>query len=255
MDPFYDVYEDGINQLNILKITSTNSLDYANYKNEIAEIIHDLYDAIKSIKDSKIRSNSGISNDFFQNINFEELKSRESKLKDLVNDFNNLLKVNNESNPLDDNPIQLELLSDNSNLIPPKSNKEYRDNPFSDSNAIAIDDSEQQKHDSRSDVEREVNEQYTQQLLQQQDDLINNDLLNSINTLHNQANTIGVELDHQSSLLNDVERGITNLNDKIINNGMKRINKFLATNERGGNCCIAILITVLVVILVLLIIL
>ncbi|GMM31613.1 hypothetical protein DAMA08_043580 [Martiniozyma asiatica (nom. inval.)] len=97
-------------------------------------------------------------------------------------------------------------------------------------------------------------DEYTQQLLQEQDTLISTQLTKSINTLHQQALSISQELEDQSGLLQEVDYGMDRLNFKIVNQGMEKMNKFLATNEWGGNCCIGLLIVVLVILLVALII-
>lgn len=107
--------------------------------------------------------------------------------------------------------------------------------------------------ESPEDVQSATND-YHQQLLQEQDLLISTQLTQSINNLHQQAMNINEELEDQRSLLDQVEDSMDRLNLKIIGTGMKRMNKFLETNEWGGNCCILLLIIALVVLLVLLII-
>lgn len=107
--------------------------------------------------------------------------------------------------------------------------------------------------DSPEDIQSATND-YHQQLLQEQDLLISTQLTQSINNLHQQAMNINEELEDQGSLLDQVEDSMDRLNLKIIGTGMKRMNKFLETNEWGGNCCILLLIIVLAMLLVLLII-
>ncbi|ESX02836.1 hypothetical protein KL918_002391 [Ogataea parapolymorpha] len=210
MDPFYDVYNDGLVQLERLRSTSPNSLDFNNIKTELIETIGDLTNALEVIQQSKNRAKTGNGNDTFAHIDAAELHSREAKLQDLKSQFSDVLKSVN---------------------LP----GHYSDNPFEDPPPI--------------------DQQYTQQLLQEQDDIISKDLTKSIQNLHQQALTIGNELDYHQELLEDVEQDIDRLNFKMVNHGIKRINRFLETNERGGNCCIAVLVAVLVIILVLLIVL
>ncbi|KAH3659666.1 hypothetical protein OGATHE_005711 [Ogataea polymorpha] len=192
MDPFYDVYNDGIVQLERLRSTSPNSLDFNNIKTELIETIGDLTNALEVIQRSKNRAKTGNGNDTFAHIDAAELHSREAKLQDLKSQLSDVLKSVN---------------------LP----GHYSDNPFEDP--------------------PQIDQQYTQQLLQEQDDIISKDLTKSIQNLHQQALTIGNELDYHQELLEDVEQDIDRLNFKMVNHGIKRINRFLETNERGGNCC------------------
>ncbi|KAH3669269.1 hypothetical protein OGAPHI_001390 [Ogataea philodendri] len=201
MDPFEDVYKEGISELGRLRSTSPNSIDFNNIKIDLIEIINDLDNALEVIQQSKNRARAGNGNDTFSHIDDSEVQARKSKLDTLKVDFNKVLQQVN---------------------LP----GHYSDNPFQDPPAI--------------------DQQYTQQLLQEQDDIISHDLTRSIQTLHQQALTIGTELDHHQELLDDVEHNIDRLNFKLVNNGIKKINRFLETNQRGGNCCIAVLIAVLV---------
>ncbi|GMG41799.1 unnamed protein product [Ambrosiozyma monospora] len=264
MDPFYDVYEDGLEQLSLLKATSPTSLDFNNTKTEVVEIINDLSNALDVIKQSKSRALLGNGNDTFPDIDSFEINERERKLANLKNDFNTILKTSN---------------------LPPGY---YSDNPFDDSNAINanLGGSGFNNNGSSSSIHAssgaragtgtgtgigtattgqgqpvgghardEFYQQYQQQLIQQQDDLISNELSTSIQNLHNQALTIGNELDDQRDLLNEVDDHMDRLNFKVVNTGIKKLNKFMAENRRGGDCCIVVLVVILIVILVLLVIL
>ncbi|GME86134.1 unnamed protein product [Ambrosiozyma monospora] len=256
MDPFYDVYEDGLEQLSLLKATSPTSLDFNNTKTEVVEIINDLSNALDVIKQSKSRALLGNGNDTFPDIDSFEINERERKLNNLKNDFNTILKTSN---------------------LPPGY---YSDNPFDDSNAVHNGSSSSVHASSGTGVgttttgpgqplsqgqgqgqpvgghaRDEFYQQYQQQLIQQQDDLISNELTSSIQNLHNQALTIGNELDDQRDLLNEVDDHMDRLNFKVVNTGMKKLNKFMAENKKGGDCCIIVLVVILIVILVLLVIL
>ncbi|QPG76414.1 hypothetical protein FOA43_003803 [Brettanomyces nanus] len=228
MDPFNDVYQDGVEQLAKLKTTSPNSLDFNNIKNELIEIIGDLENAIQSVKQSKQRAALGNGNDSFPEIDLFELSEREKKLEDMKSQFNGVMSS-----------VDLK--------------GHYSDNPFS-GEAVEVDP----KHVGLPPPQNESDDnyrEYHQQLLQEQDDLISTGLATSIENLHSQAVNIGDELTYHEELLDGVEEDLDRLNFKIVNNGIKRVNKFLATNKRGGDCCIAVLIVVLIIILVLLIIL
>lgn len=231
-DPFDDVYTDGLEQLARFKTTSPNSLDFNNIKTELIEIITDLENAVQSVQQSKKRAAAGNGNDSFPDIDTFQLNERQKKIEELKDEFNGVMTSS-------------------------KLSGHYSDNPFDDANAI----------DAKNDKNVETNEgnqelppdsgltEYHQQLLQQQDDLISNGLATSIENLHSQAVNIGDELQYHEEMLNDVEDDMDRLNFKIVKNGIKRVNKFLATDKRGGNCCIGVLIVVLVIILVLLIVL
>ncbi|VUG19765.1 DEBR0S5_11430g1_1 [Brettanomyces bruxellensis] len=231
MDPFNDVYKDGLEQMAKLKTTSPNQLDFNNIKTELIEIIGDLENAIESVKQSKSRANAGNGNDSFPDIDSFELTEREKKLAELKQQFNKVMS-------------STELKG------------HYSDNPFADP-----DDKTNNKGDKAQvtggDSQLPSGTDYTeyhQQLLQEQDDLITNGLATSIENLHNQAVNIGDELDYHQELLDDVEDDLDRLNFKIVRTGIRRMNKFLGTNQRGSNCCIAILIVVLIFVLILLII-
>ncbi|ODV83062.1 hypothetical protein CANARDRAFT_203882 [[Candida] arabinofermentans NRRL YB-2248] len=238
MDPFNDVYQDATTQLQLLKTTSPQSLEFQNIKNELMEIINDLTNALQVIKQSKLRSSSGNGNDSYYNIDSFELNEREKKLSDLKLEMNEIIKNSNIS------------LGTGTGTGTNTSKLHYNDNPFADDNGGGGDSG----NNTLENPEIAFNNNYNQQLIQQQDDIISNELTQSIQNLHQQALTIGDELDYQHDLLTDVHNDIDRLDYKIVNNGIKKINKFLETNERGGNCCIAILIGVLIVVLVLLVI-
>lgn len=231
MDLFNSVYEDGLGQLAKLKTTSSNSLDFNNIKTELIEIISDLDSALESVKQAKRRAASGNGNDSFPDVDSFELNESEHKLSELKSNFNKVMEASNLQG-------------------------HYSDNPFSDEAAAAFDNEGRPVPPDSSEPpdQGEINE-YHQQLLQEQDDLISNGLARTINNLHDQALNIGEELEYHGELIDKVEEGLDRLNFKLVNNGIKRMNKFLATNERGGNCCIAILIVVLIFVLVLLILL
>ncbi len=231
MDPFNDVYKDGLEQMAKLKTTSPNQLDFNNIKTELIEIISDLENAVESVKQSKSRASAGNGNDSFPEIDSFELTEREKKLAQLKEEFNQVM-----------NSSELK--------------GHYSDNPFADPSG------EEQNTENAAQAKGTDSQlpsgtdytEYHQQLLQEQDDLITNGLATSIENLHNQAVGIGDELDYHQELLDGVEEDLDRLNFKIVRTGIRRMNKFLETNQRGSNCCIAILIVVLIFVLVLLII-
>jgi t-SNARE syntaxin family protein len=244
MDPFNTLYSATTPLIDQLESTSTQSLEFLTLQNEILSCIQDLEQSIKTVEENNKNNNNLIDDNPFADINSEELLNRKEKVKILHEKLNNILinknisnlKGNYGINPFDSNS------SSNSN-IPIEKLSISQTNPLNKADLIKTDD----------ELDNSTRE-FHQQLLQQQDDIISNELTDSINTLHSQAIHINSELEFQQDLLNNVEDGMDRLNLKIVNNGMKRINKFLETNEMGGNCCIAILIVVLVIILVLLII-
>ncbi|GMM47032.1 hypothetical protein DAPK24_036070 [Pichia kluyveri] len=223
MDPFDTLYASTTPLIEQLNQTSPQSLDFLTLQNEIVSCIKDLQESIKMIENPE----NLLINPF--SISSDELNSRKEKIKSLNNQLNNILNNKNISNLKGGygiNPFKDDIQSDVDNEL--QSNSQLDD-------PIAL-------------------KEYHQQLLQQQDDLISNELTNTINNLHKQAITINDELNYQQDIINDVDDRMERLNIKILNNGMKKINKFMETNEMGGNCCIAILITVLIIILVLLLI-
>lgn len=233
MDPFDILYNSTTPLIVQLESTSPQSLDFLTLQNEIVQSIDDLNESVSVVENNLL--NNDTSNPF-SDISIEEISHRKEKVNQLNNQLNDILIKKNVSN-----------LKGN-----------YGNNPFLDSNNISISTNtfnpNKQTNDNNQNGLDSSTREYHQQLLQQQDDIISNELTTSINNLHQQALSIGDELDFQSDLLNQVDDNMERLNFKIVNNGMKKINKFLETNEMGGNCCIAILVVVLVVILVLLII-
>lgn len=229
MDPFNALYTSTTPLLEQLEQTSPQSLDFLTIQNEIVSCINDLEESIKVVE----TNNANILDNPFGEISTEEIEERKKKVQTLHDNLNKILLDKNVSNLKGG----------------------YGINPFADSNKVTISQTTSTTPQPQNNTELDpATREYHQQLLQQQDDLISNELTNSINNLHSQAVSIGDELDYQQDLLDQVENNMERLNFKIVNTGMKKINKFLATNEMGGNCCIAILIVVLIIILVLLII-
>lgn len=234
MDPFNTLYQATTPLIDQLRNTSPQSLDFLTLQNEIVSCIHDLEGSIKAVESKELN----ILDNPFNEISDEEVDKRKKKIESLNKQLDKILVDKNVStlkggygvNPFANN-IMVTTTTPMTDL-----NKETNNNM-----------------NNNPDFDPATRE-YHQQLLQEQDDLISNELTNSINNLHQQAISIGDELDYQHDLLDQVENNMERLNFKIVNTGMRRINKFLATNEMGGNCCIAILIVVLIIILVLLII-
>lgn len=230
MDPFNTLFASTTPLIDQLSQTSPQSLDFLTIQNEIISCINDLEDSIKVVESN----NTNILDNPFGEISNDEIIDRKNKIKSLNEQLNKIL--------IDKNVSTLK--------------GGYGHNPFADQLTITTTTpmTDLNKDDNNNNNLDSTTREYHQQLLQEQDNLISNELTNSINNLHQQAVSIGDELDYQQDLLDQVENNMERLNFKIVNTGMKRINKFLATNEMGGNCCIAILIVVLIIILVLLII-
>lgn len=104
-----------------------------------------------------------------------------------------------------------------------------------------------------SDANQPVQSFQQQQMLQEQDvqlDLIHETMRN----LNQQAQLMGSELEEQGFMLDDLDRDMDNVDNKL-QRGMKRINKFIEKNkERASDWCIGILMVVLVVLLVIIVI-
>lgn len=229
MDPFNTLYESTTPLIDQLEKTSSQSLDFLTLQNEIISCIQDLNQSIQTVENER----SLLNDNPFSDISNDELKLRKEKVNALNHRMRSILDSKNISNLKGG----------------------YSINPFDDQNQITKSSLPPSQYESDSPPELDsATREYHQQLLQEQDDLISNELTNSINNLHRQAVNINSELEIQDSLLSQVGNDIENLNFKILNNGVKRINNFLETSEMGGNCCIAILIVVLIIILVLLII-
>lgn len=231
MDPFNSLYSSTTPLIDQLSSTSPQSLDFLTLQNEIVSCIHDLEESVKVVESN----NANILDNPFGEISQDEIAERKKKIQSLHESLNKILQEKNVSTL----------------------KGAYGANPFADNITVTTTTTTTDLHKNERKNTPELDSatrEYHQQLLQQQDDLISNELSNSINNLHQQAVTIGDELDYQQDLLDQVENNMERLNFKIVNTGMRRINKFLATNEMGGNCCIAILIVVLIIILVLLII-
>lgn len=229
MDPFNSLYASTTPLIEQLSSTSPQSLDFLTLQNEIVSCIHDLEESVKVVESN----NANILDNPFGEISQDEIAQRKMQIQSLHESLNKILVEKNVSTL----------------------KGAYGANPFADNMKIHTTTTVSHSNEDQDPPELDsATREYHQQLLQQQDDLISNELSNSINNLHQQAVTIGDELDYQHDLLDQVENNMERLNFKIVNTGMKRINKFLATNEMGGNCCIAILIVVLIIILVLLII-
>lgn len=233
MDPFNQLYQSTTPLIEQLEDTSPQSLEFHTLQNEIFSCINDLEESIRVVESN---SDSLIDNPF-ADISKDEIKSRKLKVNDLKK---TLQKILNDKNVKD-------------------LKGGYGINPFESidhiTSSLSIHQTPQEPHSDNNKPNLDTaTREYHQQLLQRQDDLISNELTRSINNLHQQAQTIGTELEYQQDLLDEVDDHMERLNFKIVNTGMKKINNFLATNEMGGNCCIAILIVVLILILVLLII-
>lgn len=232
-DPFNSLYASTTPLVDQLSTTSPQSLDFSILQNEIKSNRHYLEESIKKVESE----NANLMDNPFADISGEELSSRKQKLVDLDKRIN-------------------EILTDK-HITDLKGG--YGQNPFSDTAdteaiPVRVSVTQSENYTPPNPGMDNATREYHQQLLQQQDDLISNELTNSINNLHAQAVSIGDELDYQQDLLDHVENNMERLNFKIVNTGMKRINHFLATNEMGGNFCIAVLIVILILILVLLII-
>lgn len=110
----------------------------------------------------------------------------------------------------------------------------YEENPFADAN--------QPGHSWQQ-----------QQMLEEQDvqlDLIHQTMRN----LNQQAQLMGSELEEQGFMLDDLDRDMDNVDNKL-QRGVKRINKFIEKNkERASDWCIGILMVALVVLLVVIVI-
>ncbi|GAV29351.1 hypothetical protein PMKS-002833 [Pichia membranifaciens] len=229
MDPFNSLYASTTPLIEQLSSTSPQSLDFLTLQNEIVSCIHDLEESVKVVESN----NANILDNPFGEISQDEIAQRKMQIQSLHESLNKILVEKNVSTL----------------------KGAYGANPFADNMKTHTTTTVSNSNEDQDPPELDsATREYHQQLLQQQDDLISNELSNSINNLHQQAVTIGDELDYQHDLLDQVENNMERLNFKIVNTGMKRINKFLATNEMGGNCCIAVLIVVLIIILVLLII-
>ena len=228
MDPFNSLYASTTPLIDQLSSTSPQSLDFLTLQNEIVSCIHDLEESVKVVESN----NGNILDNPFGEISQDEIAERKMQIQGLHESLNKILAEKNVSTLKGG----------------------YGANPFADNMKIHTTTDSYRSEDQDPPQLDSATREYHQQLLQQQDDLISNELSRSINNLHQQAVTIGDELDYQQDLLDQVENNMERLNFKIVNTGMKRINKFLATNEMGGNCCIAVLIVVLIIILVLLII-
>lgn len=215
-DPFNTLYDATLPLITQLNDTSPQSLDFMTLQNEIVQCIQDLESSISVIESNRLNS------DPFVNISADEILERKEKIKLLQDQLNNIL-----------NSKKINQLSGG-----------YSENPFST------------KDNDENNEELDIStREYQQQQLREQDLLISTDLTNSIQTLHNQATAISHEIRYQDTLLTDVDNEMDRLNFKIVDTGVKRIEKFLADNETTTDCCVWVLLVVLIVILVLVMIL
>jgi t-SNARE syntaxin family protein len=237
MDPFNALYQSTTPLIDQLEDTSPQSLDFLTLQNEIVSCIHDLEESIRVVESNP----TNLLDNPFADISTAEINTRKQKVTGLNNRLRNILSEKNVKDLKGGYGINPFEEDDHKTITGPLSIHQTPQEPHS----VNPNDG------PNLDV---ATREYHQQLLQRQDNLISNELSQSINNLHQQARTIGDELDYQQDLLDEVDDHMERLNFRIVNTGMKKINNFLAANEMGGNCCIAVLIVVLIVILVLLII-
>lgn len=117
-------------------------------------------------------------------------------------------------------------------------------NPFTSPEDESVEESAQTAED------REQEELYQQQLMEEQDIQLDS-VFHTVGNLRSQANTMGQELGEQAEMLEEFENAVDRSAGKL-KRGMKRIEIFLKKNEDSkSNCCIGILIAVLIILLVL----
>lgn len=115
-------------------------------------------------------------------------------------------------------------------------------NPFS-----SVEDAEEV---GISEEDREQEEMYQQQILNEQDTQLDS-VFHTVGNLRQQANTMGQELEEHAEMLEEFEIAVDKSASRL-SRGMKQVEIFLKKNEdTRSNCCIGVLIAVLIILLVL----
>ncbi|CCG82501.1 SNARE domain protein [Taphrina deformans PYCC 5710] len=101
-----------------------------------------------------------------------------------------------------------------------------------------------------SEEDREQEEMYQQQILNEQDTQLDS-VFYTVGNLRQQANTMGQELEEHAEMLEEFEVAVDKSASRL-SRGMKQVEIFLKKNEdTRSNCCIGVLIAVLIIFLVL----
>lgn len=122
--------------------------------------------------------------------------------------------------------------------------------PAAETNPFTSPQDEPVEETAQSAEDREQEELYQQQLMEEQDIQLDS-VFHTVGNLRSQANTMGQELGEQAEMLEEFETAVDRSAGKL-KRGMKRIEIFLKKNEDSrSNCCIGVLIAVLIILLVL----
>lgn len=220
MDPFYDVYEDAQHQHKNLqefidKITQTTDDNKTDFQNNVQELQETIEDLKESVETVKNDT------EFFQ-VTPQELSKRERIVHELEESYNRLLSHWNDK-----------LGSMESN------------NPF-----VRYDEPESRANP----LEDEAHQNFQQQEILREQDQHLDGVYSSMQTINQQARTMGNELEEQAYILDDLEQDLDRVGSKVTR-GLKRVEHVIRTNqEKASDCCIALLIVALVVLLVMVII-
>ncbi|KAF8425472.1 t-SNARE [Tirmania nivea] len=109
-----------------------------------------------------------------------------------------------------------------------------------------------QEPDAQGEDSYVVWEQEQQQVIMAEQDEVLEGVYRTVGNLREQAHEMGRELEEQAELLDEVDKDVTRVQDKLTN-GMKKVVWVIKKNEEtASSCCIALLILILIILLVLL---
>lgn len=227
MDPFNEVQEDALQQINKLNkfindtgiVTEDSKLDFINNYQELEETIEDLNQAI-SISEAN-------PNQF--NLTQQDISKRHEILKDLqakMREVNSLW-----DNKANDPKRQREVTTMSNRISQDTSN-----DPFSD----------------RNKINNEFDQFQQQEVIREQDTHLDS-IHQTMYNLNQQAMIMGGELEDQGFMLDDLDQDLDRTSSKL-ERGLKRVNFVIEKNrERASDWCIGILVVALCVLLILVI--
>ncbi|ODQ78219.1 hypothetical protein BABINDRAFT_168408 [Babjeviella inositovora NRRL Y-12698] len=235
MDPFNEVQLDAQSQLTHLSkfikaasaVDRNVAIDFDNHVSELQETLVDLNESIEIA--AKNPTDFGLTQ---KKIN-ERLKIVHTLEAQFV-----LLKDEWADKVAPKRKIQQQPVTSMNNRISQEAN------PF-----MRFDEFESNKAQGDSSVYTGFQEQ---ELIQEQDEQLDS-VFSTMQSLNQQARTMGEELAEQGVMLEDLEENMDRVGNKL-SRGMKRIDHFMEKNrERATDCCIILLAVALTVLLVLLV--